>query len=249
MISERMAKRYAGVVTKQDVEYLLFSLLDTERLSAVSRISGLTRRTLYKLKDRADIRTKTKLKILRASFEASPSDVFSFLVERYKGNAAGVLMSYLSYLYNEALQSKQPAEFELAFSKFLDARSKNFGLISDEVENEVETMFRFLDESATRFGVPTPLESLRTTNREHLLKTLPLLVSSLQSGDNSPLSVARLFDVPIEWVQSVSTVTKDVPNRLRPEEPWQVTAATNILPKEPSFYDYPMASLTTVGSL
>ena len=73
MFNEDVVKKYADFATKEDVNYLLFSLLDKERLSELARKSGLTRRTLYKLKERKDLRIKTKTKILKAAIETSPA--------------------------------------------------------------------------------------------------------------------------------------------------------------------------------
>ena len=90
MFNEDVVKKYADFATKEDVNYLLFSLLDKERLSELARKSGLTRRTLYKLKERKDLRIKTKTKILKAAIETSPAEILDFLLVRHKDNTVGV---------------------------------------------------------------------------------------------------------------------------------------------------------------
>ena len=204
MISETLSKKYSDTITKEDAKYIVFSLLGTEKLAEIARKCGLTRRTLYKLKERKYIQFRTKMKILKASIEASPNKTFGFLVRRSKDKAASILMIYLSHLYAEAIQKTSAEEFGNTLSSFLEARTKHFGLISDELEGEVNTMLRFLEESALKFGIELPPEPLHTTKQEHLLRTFPFLINSLYRA-RTPKDLAKMYNVPLEWTQAISS--------------------------------------------
>ncbi len=205
MFSETLSRKYADTLTKEEADYLVFSLLGAEKLSEIARRCGLTRRTLYKLKERKYIQSRTQLKILKASIEVSPSETFGFLVNRSKDKAASILMIYLSHLYSEAIQKTNADEFEDILSSFLKARAKHFGLISDELEGEVNTMLRYLEESALKFGIELPPEPLYTTKPQHLQRTFPFLVKSLYLGEETPESLAKMYSIPLEWTQSISS--------------------------------------------
>ena len=205
MISETLSKKYADTITKEDVKYLVFSLLGTENLAEIARKCGLTRRTLYKLEERKYIQFRTKMRILKASIEISPNKTFGFLVRRSKDKAASILMVYLSHLYAEAIKKTSAEEFGNILSSFLEARTKHFGLISDELESEVNTMLRFLEESASKFGIDLPPEPLNTTKQEHLLRTFPFLMKSLYLGEKTPKNLTKMYNVPLEWTQAISS--------------------------------------------
>ncbi len=91
---------------------------------------------------------------------------------------------------------------------------KHFGLILDELENEVNTMLGFLEETAHRFGVELPPEHLKTANQENLIQTVPFLVNSLYFGEETPNNLARMYNVPVEYTQAISTAigTLSFPN-------------------------------------
>ena len=205
MISETLSKKYADTMTKEDANYLVFSLLGTEKLAEIARRCGLTRRTLYKLRERKYIQSRTKRRILKASMEVSPNETFGFLVKRSKDKAASILIIYLSHLYSEAMQKTNAEEFENTLSNFVEARTKHFGLISDELESEVNTMLRYLEESALKLGIQLPPEPLHTTKQEHLLRTFPFLVNSLYLGEEPPRNLAKMYNIPLEWTQAISS--------------------------------------------
>lgn len=205
MISETLSKKYADTITKEEANYLVFSLLGTEKLAEIARRCGLTRRTLYKLKERKYIQSRTKMKILKASIEVSSNETFGFLVKRSKDKATSILMIYLSHLYSEAIQKTNAEEFENTLSSFMEARTKHFGLISDELESEVNTMLRYLEESALKFGIELPPEPLHSTKQEHLQRTFPFLVNSLYLGEETPKSLAKTYNIPLEWTQAISS--------------------------------------------
>jgi len=229
MISETLSKKYADMITKEDANYVVFSLLGTEKLAETARRCGLTRRTLYKLKERKYIQSRTKMKILKASIETSPDETFGFLVKRSKDKAASILMIYLSHLYSEAIQKTRPEEFGNTLSSFLEARTKHFGLISDELESEVNTMLRYLEESAQKFGIELPPEPLHTTKQEHLLRTFPFLVNSLYRGEETLKNLSKIYNIPLEWTQAISSTIGSIAfSRIRVqqmEEPGRLPVA------------------------
>ena len=205
MISETLSKKYADTITKEDANYLVFSLLGSKKLTEIARRCGLTRRTLYKLKERKYIQFRTKMKVLKASIQASPNETFGFLVKKSKDKATSILMMYLSHLYSEAIRKTSPEEFGKALTSFLEARTKHFGLISDELESETNTMLRFLEESAFQFGIELPAESLHTTKQSQLLRTAPFLIDSLYREEDTPKGLAKLYNIPLEWTQVISS--------------------------------------------
>ena len=235
MFSETLSKKYADTITKEEADYLVFSLLGAEKLSEIARRCGLTRRTLYKLKERKYIQSRTKMKILKASIEVSSNETFGFLVNRSKDKAASILMIYLSHLYSEAIQRTNAEEFKSILSSFLQARTKHFGLISDELESEVNTMLRYLEESALKFGIELPPEPLHTTKQEHLQRTFPFVVKSLYLGDETPKSLAKMYSIPLEWTQTISSTIGSIAlSKIRVQEM-----------KEPEFL--PVAGAFTSG--
>lgn len=233
-MSESLAKKYADMIAKEDAKYLLSSLLRAERLTEIARKCGLTRRSLYKLEERKDIRFRTKMKILRACIEASPNKTLGFLVRRSKDKTVSILMTYLSSLYTEAIQKTSAEEFRNALLSFLEARTRHFGLISDEIDSEVNTMLRFLEESALKFGIELPPEPLNTTKPEHLLRTIPFLINSLYLREENPKNLAKMYNVPLEWTQVISSAIGSISlPRIKIEEiekPKLLTAAGTFAP-------------------
>lgn len=218
-MSESLAKKYADLIAKEDAKYLLSSSFRAERLTEIARKCGLTRRTIYKLKERKDIRFRTKMKILRACIEESPNKTLGFLVRRSKDKTVSILMTYLSSLYTEAVQKTSTEEFRNALLSFLEARTKHFGLISDEIDSEVNTMLRFLEESALKFGIELLPESLSTIKPEHLMRTLPFLIKSLCLQEENPKNLAKMYNVPLEWTQVISSAIGSIsPPRIKIEE-------------------------------
>lgn len=218
-MSKSLAMKYADMIAKEDAKYLLSSLLKAERLTKIARKCGLTRRTLYKLEERKDIRFKTKMKILRACIDASPNKTLGFLVGRSKDKTVSILMTYLSSLYTEAIQKTNAEEFKNALLSFLKARRRHFGLISDEIDSEVNTMLRFLEENALKFGIETSPEPLSTTKPEHLVRTIPFLINGLYLREENPRNLAKTYNVPLEWTQVISSTIRTIlPPRMKTQK-------------------------------
>ena len=136
-------------------------------------------------------------------------------------------MDYLSYFYYMAIEAENAKDFEKALWYFLEGRRNNFGLISDEIPQEVNTMLRLLDETASNFKIEMPLETLKTTSKERLMRTLPSIFSDLYYKKNTAKGLAKFYDVPFEWTEAISQVTENIFIKFEePEEDKLLTAAT-----------------------
>jgi len=203
MSHENLSKKYAEMLSREDTNYILFSLLGTTKITEMAKRSGLTRRTLYTLKERQFIQSKTKRKILEAALEINRDATFDFLLNRSKGQAANILMVFLSQLYYETLQKNNVEDFRNSLLNFLKTRAKNFGLVTDELDDEINTMLLFLEQKADLFGVELPPEPIETVKPTHLVATMPFLLNDLYFGEDTPQNLARTYNVPMEYTQSI----------------------------------------------
>lgn len=239
-MSHSIAKKYADLVIKEDLEHFLSLLLREHNLVEVARKCRLTRRTIYKLERTANPRFKTKIGILKASIEENPSETLDFLLKRSKDKTVSVLMSYLSHLYSKTINAKQnPRAFAVASRRFLEARKEHFGLISDEIDDEVNTMLRFLDDIALELRIQLPPESIETTKPEHLLETIPYIIRDVYFGEQTPPDLAKTYNVSPEWTKVISTTLGEIAivEKVKTHEtkPGPLVTATNAPAEESEF--------------
>jgi len=196
-----LAKKYADLVDKEDLNYLVSSL--PGGISEISRRCKLTRRTLYRLQQEENIRQETKTKVLEACLETSPSETLRYLVRRSKDRSTSILLTCLSSIYENAVSARSAEEFKTCLDNFIEARSQHFGLISDEIEDEVSSMLRFLDEKASELTVELPVETLRTTKCSQLVETIPRLIQDIYAGRTAE-GLSKTYNVPVELTRVLS---------------------------------------------
>jgi len=196
-----LAKKYADLADKEDLSYLVSFL--PGGISEISRRCKLTRRTLYRLQQEENIRQETKTKVLEACLETNPSQTLRYLLRRSKDKSASILLTYLSSIYQSAVTAKIPQAFKTGLDSFIEARREHFGLISDEIEDEVSSMLRFLDEKASELTVDLPVDTLQTTRCSHLLEIIPRVIQDIRVGRIAE-DLSKTYNVPVELTRVLS---------------------------------------------
>lgn len=210
-----LAKKYSDLLTKEDVRNILSLLPEDRGISGIAEKCNVTRRTIYQFEKSRDVRAKTRIKILDACLQTNPDQTLKFLVERSKEKSASILMTYLSHLYKEAISTDMIKGFDVALRDFLETRERHFGLISDEISDEVETMTGTLYEKVLEYGVELPLESVRTTSTSHIIEVIPYIINEIRSGRFLEEDIARIYRVPLELTRRIGSSFESPDEKLK----------------------------------
>lgn len=174
-------------------------------ISGIAEKCNITRRTIYQFEKSSDVRQKTRVKILDACMQTNPEKTLKFLVERSKEKSTSILMIYLSHLYKKVIGIDMSEEFDLALRDYMETREKHFGLISDEISDEVETMTKTLYTKALEYGIEPPLESVKTTKASHIVETIPYVINFVRSGGFPLEEISKTYGVPLEFTQQINS--------------------------------------------
>jgi len=222
-----LARKYADLIGKEDLNYVISVL--PGGISEISRKCKLTRRTVYRLQQEENIKQETKIKLLDACLQTSPSETLRYLVRRSKDKTASITLTFLSSIYESAVSARSSEEFKTCLDNFIEARREHFGLISDEIEDEVSSMLRFLDEKASELAVELPVETFETTRCSQLVEAIPILIRDIYTGRHVAEDLSKTYNVPVEFIRTLadSLITPLIATQTKPD----LTSAT-LLQKE-----------------
>lgn len=153
-MSLRFAERFADYLTKGEVYRLFIEVLVREygSIAKASDAAGIERKTFYNWERAREVTRPTKVKVLRAAFEADPHHTLRFVVKILRRRAGEALFALLDYLRGEALRCEGREEFERYASLLRRALEEFGGPLSDEVAEELEAVDHVLMLKATKLG-------------------------------------------------------------------------------------------------
>jgi hypothetical protein len=223
-----LVEKYAHMLTMRDFIGLYKKLEETVgNRSLTARKCGIERRTIYGWDTTKEIRLKTRERILSVLLEDLTEETLDFLTRRSVESSIDVLRTYLSSLYEKAMNEETSNhEFGRLASKFDQTRRQYEGLIDDNLQPEISTMMQYTFMHAKEIGVPfkpLPSEIVRLTEFSHLMPDLVKTISV--SAPYLPTSeIAKLFSLPIAFVNAFATALHDNYIAIRAIEPVQTTA-------------------------
>lgn len=232
-MSSMIAEKYANLLTGEDV-VRLFELLETVIGSKTdaAKICGLERKTTYGWKTTKEIKLKTKKKVLAALIENLTEETLQFMSEKSVQASVDILRTYLFAIYERAVNETKASNFLRLASKFEESKQKYAGLIAEHLETEVGNMSELITEKASELRVPfkpSPLDVVKLSEfSEHLIPSLIRTISML-SPYTPESEIASIFNIPDEFVQTLSDALHEhyvairIPTPMKPEP---ITAAT-----------------------
>lgn len=206
-----LAERYAHLLDVEDVIDLFDNLAGIYNgIEGASARCGIARSTPYGWEEAEYIKLETKKKVLDASLNERPTETLDFLMKKSKEKTADLLLMYLSIIYQRALDESIDFEaFENLLNTFLTARRNHFGLISDEIEDDVNEMLTVLEEEAKKRDITPSPDTLNMIKPRYLLEIMPNVVSDIVQKKNL-LAVSRKYNVPMEVPQALSMALEGV---------------------------------------
>lgn len=195
-----IAEKYAGILTKEDVNQL-FDVL-TERLqgnrSEAARQCGLTGKATYDWETVAYIKFRTKKKVLEACLGTNFLATVEYLLKRSNERTVDILRTFLSTLYQGAIEADSKDQFSDLFDRFQALRKKYRGLIKDEIEDEVTDMVWLLSERASEFQMPPSEKSFEDVSLREWLDVFPAIVDAYVENPQQAQAMAEALDFPRE---------------------------------------------------
>jgi len=229
-MSSIIAEKYANLLTLEDVVQL-FKLLEKAigNKAEAAKICGLERKTTYGWEIAKEIRLNTKKKVLAALIENLPEETLDFMTEKSVQASVDILRTYLFAIYEKAVDERNTSNFLRLTSKFEETRHKYASLIVDHLENEVGNMLELIPEKASELGVifkPSPLNVVRLSEFSKLLlpsliKAISMLRPYVPEGE-----IASIFNIPHEFVQTLSTVLQEHYIAIRMPTPMKIESTT-----------------------
>lgn len=207
-MSSIIAEKYADLLTMEDVVEL-FKLLEKKVGNKVeaAKICGLERRTTYGWDTTSEIRLRTKKKVLTALIENLTEETLDFITERSVDTSADILRTYLSALYEKAMDEREdPINFLRLASRFEETKRKYSGVIVDRLEIEVGNMETLFPEKASELGTTFKVLPTNVLKFSELSMFIPSLIKTISS--TSPYipdrEVAKFFNLPSDFIHTLS---------------------------------------------
>ncbi len=151
----RFSNRFAGYLTKGEIRKLFFDVLEKKYGSVrkASEVAGIERKTIYNLDMVKDVSFDTKVKILKAAYEADPLFTLSFLVKVLRSRASEALFMLIDYIKSEALGCKDQEKFMKYLVYFENILDEVGGPLRDEIKIEIEDVKQILATRALNLGI------------------------------------------------------------------------------------------------
>jgi len=201
---DEYAKKYAGLLN----EGQLLDLFDVIRsnvrsISGAARRCGIQRKTIYEMiSDGKQVRKQTGERILRAALETNPQKSMEILLSKVVKDSEEIFLSYLSSIYQRAMQARGRADFCKATFDLALAMEKYPGLIVTGLQEETSSVISALAMKASSLGVEYDPPQLRVMQTEVLSAMVPALIEEL-------LKTPRMDHVPLarKWHTDLSLIT------------------------------------------
>jgi len=222
-MSSRIAEKYADLLTMEDV-VRLFKLLEKKVGNKVdaAKMCGLERKTTYGWDTTKEIRLRTKKKVLTALIENLTEETLDFITERSVDTSADVLRTYLSALYERAMDEREDTlNFLRLASRFEETKQKYAGMIVDRLEVEVGNMSTLFPEKARELGTTFKVSPINVLRFSQLSMLIPNLIKTISSTyPYIPDSeIAKFFNLPPDFINALWAALHENYIAIRPEGP------------------------------
>lgn len=198
-----IAERYAGILTKEDVDQLFNSL--TSKLhgnrSEAARQCGLTGKATYDWEKARYVKLTTKRKVLETCLRIDFLGTVGYLLKRSSERTVDVLRTILSSIYNEAIETNSKEQIILLLDKFNTLRTQYRGLINDRIMDEVADMLWMLRQKAQELEVPVPPKSIEDISAKELLEVLPLIGDMYLKNPQGAPAIAKTLNLPPQSIE------------------------------------------------
>lgn len=229
-MSSMLAEKYAHMLTRTDIIHLFRRLEEiVGNRSQAARICGLERRTIYGWDTTREIRSRTRERILAVLLENLTEETLEFLTRRSVESSTDVLQTHLSSIYERAMsESTNNQEFTRLVTKFDQERQRYEGLLaSSNLQTEISTMLQHTLARAKEISLafrPSPNDIVRLTEFSRLIPDIVKAVATLSPyvSDNE---IARIFNLPAGFVNTLSAALHDSFIAIRAIEPARMTQA------------------------
>jgi len=197
-VEEYLSQKYAHILDAEDIMELFEKIKDVcGSIQKAAEKCDVARTTPYGWEQANYVKTKTKIKVLKASLEASLIETLKVLTNKSKDRTGDVLLTYMTAIYHKAIDSNQP-EFEQILDRFLAARQDNYGLISDTLQDEVTLMTQIIAEKAMELQITLPQDPIEHIDPVHMLEIIPDIILDLAMRRLDPVNITSKYGVPIE---------------------------------------------------
>jgi len=197
-----ITKQYADMLTKEDV-LQLFDQLQRKfgSRNKASKICGFTNKTTYEWEKVKYVKSTTKEKLLKASLQHNFLYTLEYLFNRSNRRNVNILSTFLSTLYSFLLESESKNNFEKNYLTFFNFKTKNRGLIRDQIEDELSDMYFYLIPKANELKAQLPPIPTNDISSKELLDAIPLLCDMyLMNPSNQPKTIAHTINFPPDSV-------------------------------------------------
>lgn len=202
MLQSYITEKYAGILTREDVGNL-FSRLTSKlggNRSESARQSNLTIKATYDWEKTRYIKLKTKAKVLDACLRMDFLNTVEYLLERSSDRTVDVLRTIMSFMFNEAMETKSSEKFAILMQRFVSIRKAHQGLIYDEIKDEVTDMMSLIKQKSLELEVAPPEKSIEALSLEEWLDLFPTIVDTYIGNPQAAQTLAKTLDLPTEAV-------------------------------------------------
>lgn len=203
-----LADRYAGVLTKYDVQTLFGWLIEYYgNLSAASNALGIQRKTVYDWdKNSDDVRTITKRKILDAALKCYAERITSFLLEKMYGDLNELLARHISITHRKIMQGTDPSELSRNLAAFRALLDKHGAILLDSDEEKMNHLIDEINQKCAAFKLPPIERSIRNIPPESLAQRFSILLEILRDKKLSRQEIIDSFNLPRDFTASICNI-------------------------------------------
>lgn len=208
-----LAEKYAQMLTMPDF-ISLYKMLEKSvgSRSLAAKKCGIERKTIYGWDTTKEIRRKTRERILAVLLEELTEETLDFLTKRSVESSTDVLRTYLSSLYEKAMDlATSNDEFGRLTSKFEQVRHEYESLIDNDLQPEIGMMLQETIDHAKEIDQPfkkLPPTIIRLNDFSCILPDL-LKTMSASGPYFTTNNISEYFNLPLEFVNTLSAALHD----------------------------------------
>lgn len=204
-----IAKRYAPLLTKYDIQMLFRWLTDAfGSIAKAAEITKVRRKTIYDWgTSTEDVRLETKIKVLEQSMKLDENRTLEFLIRKTDNDLREVLEHYLRCLVENAMKTDSKEDFLKYASLFHDIQRTHRGAVFDSRPEDVREMNAELTAKAKEIQVDIAEPSVNLIPPEILTEKTLALLKILETKKLTIEEVKKSFDLPSEYIENIAKAT------------------------------------------
>ena len=200
-----IAKRYAPLLTKYDIQMLFRWLTDAfGSIAKAAEVTKVQRKTIYDWDTSTeDVRLETKIKVLEQSIKLDENRTLEFLIRKTDNDLKEALQHYLRYLIENAMKTDLKEDFLKYSSLFHDIQRTHRGAVFDNRPEDIREMNEALTAKAKEFQVDIAEPSVHLIPPEILAEKIIALLKILETTKFTIEEMKKSFDLPSELIDNI----------------------------------------------